>query len=30
MTLGKGDYHKKYKRIDKYLFNTEEKIVELE
>ena len=30
MTLGKGDYHKRYKRIDKYLFNTEEKIVELE
>ena len=30
MTLGKGDYFKRYKRIDKYLFNTEEKIVELE
>ena len=30
MTLGKGDYLKRYKRIDKYLFNTEEKIVELE
>ena len=30
MTLGKGDYFKRYKRIDKYLFNTEKRIIELD
>ena len=30
MTLGKGNYSKRYKRIDKYLFNTEKRIIELD
>ena len=30
MTLGKGNYSKRYKRIDKYFFNTEKRIIELD
>ena len=30
MTLGKGNYSKRYKRIDNYLFNTEKRIIELD